>query len=81
MTTENTTREAELASTALFDLLGEFLKAGGMIGEPQDEDDTWQLGWNAGMAYCIESEGDTLREAVALLDPEILDVMRSNDQS
>ncbi len=34
------------------------------IGQPSPGDPTWQFGHNAGMAYCIDGGGNTLREAI-----------------
>ena len=53
-----------MSDAEILRLLEAYLQKGGMIDPPTQEDKCWQLGRNLGHAYCIDGQGETLRECV-----------------
>ena len=59
--------------------LADYLRGGGMLGEPADDGDVWEAGRSLPMCYCIDGQGRTILECVESISDAVMDEISSEN--
>ena len=59
--------------------LADYLRGGGMLSEPADDGDVWEVGRSLLMCYCIDGQGRTILECVESISDAVMEEISSEN--